>query len=766
MSSYFLTLRPYIEIFEVRNEVPEMILAKPSDWTHSNGSALTSETDLVHLASTLSVEAYRAVREWQRCNSKTATLLLLLSTGGVLMYFLYQRVQATSPTVPSSGSDPRKPRPHWGGSSLSWLDWLFRGSGCSELVHDFNDESFVIQGRYFGPPPGLSGGPNKAPTFAIVNPDRRKGRSLSLNGRGEISTDLAPCPNCLKGVCRIKKHRQIHQYLKEKPSSTSSSSYNNSPIRPNNSDGSPDGILPSRVLPPTSTPESADDELSEDECAKIFSQRYYGANFERYQETPLRRTNYYFGRGPPSARLFDASRNRLPPDGRERWSLSPVTLPMEEFSDECSSVYFRPLERDETIESIKSVSGSMVDLVKGAREIRRMIREASVDSLATDLSLEINDHIGTSMEFNMDQLQCDIDELRDNCSAIHQRFDSIPFEMPLMASSRSEHGISSIDSSLQETEGIREERVERSTPDLRLLQRPRRKLWRLTQVNQSESDSPFQSGNVSSSIGVPTDPESLEWESPNRGWHDLRQAKYKIALSSHSASECGGDDDFGSLVDPWEWDCEDFSPEDFDQTDVIMDRFSMLNHQNWLPESTDTLELDLEAELSSQSGFTSSHGSAQSQNNTSCTNSRRGSLDRISFYNRSRQPPSGRSSVDHGSCGGDQCQSIIDPDALVKAFGAYSDEMQGSTLSQESGFQEADSSMASSHTSAGGYYSGGLTLSPVHEAKDEHNSSCAVTPMKKKRLPEHKIYSLPHQQMFEVGQVDGTSEEIIRILKD
>lgn len=760
-----MTLRPYIEIFEVRNDVPEMILAKPSGWTGPNSSALTSETDLVHLTSKLTLEAYQAVQEWQRSHSKTATLLLLLSTGGVLMYFLYSRVQAAPSSIAPNGSAPRKPRPRWGGSSRSWLDWLFRGSGYNELVHDFNDESLVIQGRYFGPSSGLGTTPDKTPSFAIVHQGRRKGRSLSLNGRGDITTDLAPCPNCLKGVCRIKKHRQMHQYLKEKPSSTSSSSYNNSPIRPNASDGpTTNGISASRLLPPTSTPESADDELSDDECAKLFSQRYHGANYERYLDTPIRPTN----RIPSGTRLFDASRNRLPPDGRERWSLSPVNLPVEEFSDECSSVYFRPLERDETIESIKSVSGSMVDLVKGAREIRRMIREVSMDSLATDFSLEINDHIGTSMEFNMDQLQCEIDELRDNCSAINQRFDSIPFEMPLMATSKSEYGISSIDSSLQESEGIRDERVERSTPDLRLLQRPRRKLWRLTQVNQSETDSPFQSGNVSSSVGVSTDPESLEWESPNHGWHDLRQAKYKIALSSHSASECGGDDDFSSLVDPWEWDCQDFNPEDFDRSDMIMDRFSMLNHQNWLPESTDTLELDLEAELSSRSGFSSLHGSNHSQNNTSCTNSRRGSLDRNSLFCRSRQPPSGRSSVDHGSCGGDPCTPSIDQDALVRAFGVYSEEiMQGSTLSQESGFQEADSSMASSHTSTGGYYLGGLTLSPVHEAKEEHNSSCAVTPMnKRKKLQEYKIYSSPHPQMVAVAQENGTSEEVIQILQN
>ena len=48
---------------------------------------------------------------------------------------------------------------------------------------------------------------------------------------------------------------------------------------------------------------------------------------------------------------------------------------------------------DESMDSIVNwtldpPTGSMVDLVKGAREVRRLIREASFDSLASEFSLD------------------------------------------------------------------------------------------------------------------------------------------------------------------------------------------------------------------------------------------------------------------------------------------------------------------------------------------------------------------------------------------
>ena len=43
---------------------------------------------------------------------------------------------------------------------------------------------------------------------------------------------------------------------------------------------------------------------------------------------------------------------------------------------------------DESMDSIVGMTGSMVDLVKGAREVRRLIREASFDSLTSEFSLD------------------------------------------------------------------------------------------------------------------------------------------------------------------------------------------------------------------------------------------------------------------------------------------------------------------------------------------------------------------------------------------
>ena len=60
----------------------------------------------------------------------------------------------------------------------------------------------------------------------------------------------------------------------------------------------------------------------------------------------------------------------------------------------CPNKFNQTMARDE--ESMDSIvnwtldppTGSMVDLVKGAREVRRLIREASFDSLASEFSLD------------------------------------------------------------------------------------------------------------------------------------------------------------------------------------------------------------------------------------------------------------------------------------------------------------------------------------------------------------------------------------------
>ena len=86
----------------------------------------------------------------------------------------------------------------------------------------------------------------------------------------------------------------------------------------------------------------------------------------------------------------------------------------------CSSILsLKSFDRDDTVESsIMSVSNSMASLVNGAKEVRRMIREASFDSLISDYSLELNEDIGMGTEHALERIQGDVAQVRDNCGDI------------------------------------------------------------------------------------------------------------------------------------------------------------------------------------------------------------------------------------------------------------------------------------------------------------------------------------------------------------
>lgn len=362
------------------------------------------------------------------------------------------------------------------------------------------------------------------------------------------------------------------------------------------------------------------------------------------------------------------------------------------------------------MDSIVSASASMRSLVSGAKEVRRMIREASFDSLASDFSLGdfCQNDIGVSTELNLDLLTYDLSDLKDNVSSMNKAINQIPAEIQMSTSKSENAGLSKI---LQEETVPGSPRIEGSTPDLRHIdQRPKRHFWKMN-YTMNEFDSPAHSGSLTN-----TEPESLEWESPLHGWHDLKHQKYKVALSSRSASEYGGDDDG---LDGLEWDCEGYNP--MDETDLDHER--LRGHKNWLPESTEGIELDLEAELGSRCGSSS----------TSRSGSRRTSLDKYFYWNKVRQPPSGRSSVERGC--GDNPRQVINQESLIKSFGVFplgvmqSEQekvMSTSCVSEESGYQEGmETSGVGSIASA----SGCLTLSPVHETKEP--TSANATPVRK-----------------------------------
>lgn len=86
---------------------------------------------------------------------------------------------------------------------------------------------------------------------------------------------------------------------------------------------------------------------------------------------------------------------RVPPEGRDaalRASGGGAACAGQDRT--CPNKFNQTMARDD--ESMDSIvnwtldppTGSMVDLVKGAREVRRLIREASFDSLASEFSLD------------------------------------------------------------------------------------------------------------------------------------------------------------------------------------------------------------------------------------------------------------------------------------------------------------------------------------------------------------------------------------------
>ena len=83
---------------------------------------------------------------------------------------------------------------------------------------------------------------------------------------------------------------------------------------------------------------------------------------------------------------------RVPPEGRDAALRASGGGAGQDRT--CPNKFNQTMARDD--ESMDSIvnwtldppTGSMVDLVKGAREVRRLIREASFDSLASEFSLD------------------------------------------------------------------------------------------------------------------------------------------------------------------------------------------------------------------------------------------------------------------------------------------------------------------------------------------------------------------------------------------
>ena len=191
-------------------------------------------------------------------------------------------------------------------------------------------------------------------------------------------------------------------------------------------------------------------------------------------------------------------------------------------------------------------------ILTGAREVRRLIREASFDSLASEFSLDVslNDGVGGQTAAQFDSLCEEIYNLKDNCDIMSEKIDfnnisSANENSVKMKSSKSDF-FREINNSKESTPDLSAggasagNDVGNSSPDLRNLHKiihsaPARnkRMWTLTH-NTGFSD------NESTYSPIHRD------SSASPIFHDnTRDSRYKIALSSNT-SECGD----------WEWDSE------------------------------------------------------------------------------------------------------------------------------------------------------------------------------------------------------------------
>merc|ERR1719352_2244847 len=116
----------------------------------------------------------------------------------------------------------------------------------------------------------------------------------------------------------------------------------------------------------------------------------------------------------------------------------------------------------------------MLDLVTNARDIRRLIRCASLDSQDSDFSLELemDSELGGSTAEGLDQITAGIEKLIDNCDSIEGGMESVPSGTSTMVSSKSSmSGLASLAAAPPQEPGEATLQRENSIPDMRKLQR-------------------------------------------------------------------------------------------------------------------------------------------------------------------------------------------------------------------------------------------------------------------------------------------------------
>ena len=637
----------------------------------------TTELDIVNFAGNFGFEICKFGHEWTALLNKArySSLVLLLGAGGVVVYLLRKRRRE------ERGGEREEDGTNQRVTSKSFVKWLFE----EELVENFDDETDVV-GRYFGPDPssledrvssGDADAENDSDDLSLnslsnnLSP-RRLLRRRSPRPERTPANISNPCPRCVKGTCRLKRH------LASRASSTPSSSYSTSPK--------------SRQPLKTSTPEIDDYVMQRPSAFSRLSSLYQraGAVLRQQGDGQEKQTEEEADgqsstpNSECSGRMLYRSRlGRGAPDGRELWSLSPVLRASPSLSP-------AHIPREDSMDSIAeplstlSISGSMRDMVTNARDVRRLIRAVSIDSQDSDYSLDfdLESEVGASTAEGLHQLTEGLSRLIDNCDSLEGEMDSIP-GTSLVSSKSSMSGLSSLAAGTEDDMSLRREN---SIPDLRRLKRAsrgqQRGLWKLTNFSSfSERESMSEAG-------------SLEWDSPQHGWHPVRETG---DLEDQEDLSLGAS--VASLADPWQWDDEWAGQQSLD-----------LGQLDGAPLPWTGQELDLESEL------------------------RRRSLSSTSSVDLVRQPPSGRSSSASSMVEEPRCRQL--PLNLVnsgrrsrvtslKSPGLPSPYPKtiaspSSSCSEESGFhgsEALDTSFTSSMNSSS-IFTSSINLSPVKEARE------------------------------------------------